>query len=133
MDASSIKTIRVLVADAGPSARAGVRSALACDGFEIVAEAEDADACIELARALRPEVCLVDVSLPGGGVRATRAVIAAAPDTAVVMLTASDAEADFFGALRAGAEGYLLKETGPERLPHALRGVVAGESAVPRR
>jgi DNA-binding NarL/FixJ family response regulator len=133
MDASSIKTIKVLLADANAPARAGVRQALACPGFEVVAEAADADTCIELAGRLLPDVCVVDVRLPGGGVRAARAIATKMDKTAVVMLTASDSEADFFDAMRAGAAGYLLKGTDPERLPHALRGVVAGESAIPRK
>jgi DNA-binding NarL/FixJ family response regulator len=133
MDASPIKTIKVLLADANAPARAGVRRALACPGFEVVAEAVDADACIELAGRLRPDVCLVEVRLPGGGVRAARTIAKKMHDSAVVMLTASDSEADFFDAMRAGAAGYLLKGTDPDRLPHALRGVVAGESAIPRK
>jgi DNA-binding NarL/FixJ family response regulator len=133
MDASSIKTIKVLLADANAASRAGVRSALACPGFEVVAEAGDADGCIELAVSLRPDVCLVEVRLPGGGVRAARAIATKLQETAVVMLTASDSEADFFDAMRAGAAGYLLKGTDPDRLPHALKGVVAGESAIPRK
>jgi DNA-binding NarL/FixJ family response regulator len=133
MDASSIKTVKVLLADPNAPARAGVRQALACPGFDVVAEAADADACIELAGRLRPDVCLVEVRLPGGGVRAARAIAAKMHETAVVMLTASDSEEDFFDAMRAGAAGYLLKGTDPERLPHALRGVVAGESAIPRK
>jgi DNA-binding NarL/FixJ family response regulator len=133
MDASSIETIEVLVADANQPARAGVRGALACPGFEVVGEAADADRCIALAEALEPDVCLVEVRLPGGGIRAARSIAAKLPGTAVVMLTASDAENDFFDSMRAGAAGYLLKGTDPERLPHALRGVVAGESAIPRK
>jgi DNA-binding NarL/FixJ family response regulator len=133
MDASSIKTIKVLLADANAPARAGARRALGCPGFEVVAEAVEADACIEFAERLRPDVCLVEVRLPGGGVRAARAIVTKIQETAVVMLTASDSEADFFDAMRAGAAGYLLKGTDPERLPHALRGVVAGESAIPRK
>jgi DNA-binding NarL/FixJ family response regulator len=133
MDASSIKTIAVLVADANAPARAGVRRALACPGFEVVGEAPEADSFVELAETLRPDVCLVEVGLPGGGIRAARAIAARLPNIAVVMLTASDSEADFFDSMRAGAAGYLLKGTDPERLPHALRGVVAGESAIPRK
>jgi DNA-binding NarL/FixJ family response regulator len=133
MDASSIKTIKVLLADPNAPARAGVRQALARPDFEVVAEAGDADACVELAARLRPDICLIEVRLPGGGVRAARSIATRIHETAVVMLTASDSETDFFDAMRAGAAGYLLKGTDPERLPHALRGVVAGESAIPRK
>lgn len=133
MDASSINNIAVLLADPNAPARAGVRRALARPGFEVVGEAADADACVELAQRLGPDVCLVEVRLPGGGIRAARAIAAQMPDTSVVMLTASDSEEDFFDAMRAGAAGYLLKGTDPGRLSHALAGVVAGESAIPRK
>jgi len=133
MDTAPTKTIRVVIADAHEPARAGVRRALARPGFEIAAEAMDAHGCIESAERLRPDVCLVEVRLPGGGVRAARALATKLPETAVVMFTASDSEEDFFDAMRAGAAGYLLKGTDPERLPHALRGVVAGETAIPRK
>jgi DNA-binding NarL/FixJ family response regulator len=133
MDMAPTKTIRVLLADAHAPARAGVRRALAHPGFEIAAEALDGESAVELAERLRPDVCLVEVRLPGGGVRAARALTAKLAETAVVMLTDSDSEEDFFDAMRAGAAGYLLKGTDPDRLPHALRGVVAGETAIPRK
>jgi DNA-binding NarL/FixJ family response regulator len=133
MDPASVKTIDVLLADANATARAGARRALAIPGFAVVAEADDAEACIELAGRLRPDVCLVEVRLPGGGIRAARSIVAKLDETAVVMLTASDSEDDFFDAMRAGAAGYLLKGTDPARLPHALTGVMAGESAIPRK
>jgi DNA-binding NarL/FixJ family response regulator len=132
MDMAPTNPIRVLLADPHAPARAGVRRALARQEFEIVGEALDAESCIELAGRLRPDVCMVEVCLPGGGVRAARRLAETAPETAVVMLTASDSEDDFFDAMRAGAAGYLLKGTDPARLPHALRGVVLGESAIPR-
>ena len=75
----------------------------------------------------------MEVRLPGGGIRAARRLAARLPDTAVVMLTGSSAEGDFFDALHAGVAGYLLKDLDPGRLQHALEGVLAGESAVPRR
>lgn len=133
MDPASVKTIDVLLADANAAARAGARHALARPGLSVVGEAADAEACIELADRLLPDVCLVEVRLPGGGIRVARSIAAKLDATAVVMLTTSDSEADFFDAMRAGAAGYLLKGTDPERLPHALRGVVAGESAIPRK
>jgi DNA-binding NarL/FixJ family response regulator len=134
MDAPSTpQPTTVLVADAHLSARTGVRRALDGHGFDVVAEARDADECVELGLGTRPDVCLVEVTLPGGGVNAVRELNARLTETAVVMLTVSEGEDDFFDALRAGAAGYLLKETNPERLPHAIRGVLAGESAIPRK
>jgi DNA-binding NarL/FixJ family response regulator len=70
--------------------------------------------------------------MPGSGIRAATEILDRLPDTAVVMLTVSRNDEDLFDALRAGAAGYLLKDTDPDRLPHALRGVLAGEAAVPR-
>jgi DNA-binding NarL/FixJ family response regulator len=123
----------VLIADAHAPARSGVKSSLSGDGFSIVGEAVDADGAIELALRTRPDLCLLEVMLPGDGVRAAREIGARLPGTAVVMLTGSTSEEDFLDALRAGAAGYLLKDLDPARLPHALRGVLAGESALPRR
>jgi len=77
-------------------------------------------------------LCLVDVELPGGGCRSIAEVRASTPGVVVVVLTASAADNDVLGAVRAGAAGYLLKDTDPERLPLALQGVLAGEAAIPR-
>jgi DNA-binding NarL/FixJ family response regulator len=130
---SSQRLVRVLVAAANAPTRAGVRQALEADGFEIVAEVGDASVAIELAANLRPDVCLIDTLLPGNGIRAAREIAADATGPAVVMLSTSDRSEDLFDALRAGAAGYLLADTDPGRLSHALRGVLAGEAAVPRR
>ena len=70
--------------------------------------------------------------MPGGGIKAASQITTALPDTAVVMLTASRDDDDLFDALRAGASGYLLKDMDPDRLAAALRGVMAGEAALPR-
>jgi DNA-binding NarL/FixJ family response regulator len=70
--------------------------------------------------------------MPGNGISAAAAITAALPDTAVVMLTVSKADADLFDALKAGARGYLLKDIDPARLSSALRGVLDGEAALPR-
>ena len=122
----------VLIADAHAPTRAGVRQALASARFKIVGETASAEEAVAIAAHTRPDICLMEVLLPGGGIRAARVLTARLPDTAVVMLTASSSEEDFFDALRAGVAGYLLKSLDPGRLPHALEGVLAGESAVPR-
>ena len=123
----------MLVADDHAAARAGTRLALEGRGFTVCAEAADADGAVEAARRERPDVCLLDVSMPGGGIAAARQISHELPDTAIVMLTVSADEDDLFDSLRAGAHGYLLKDTDPDRLPAALRGVMEGEAAIPRR
>ena len=128
-----IDKISVLIADDHPPTRAGVRAALERDGFVVCAEVADAQAAIEAARRERPDVCLLDIHMPGEGIRAAEVIGNELPDVAVVMLTVSRSDADLFDALRAGASGYLLKDIDPSRLPLALRGVLDGEAALPRR
>ena len=125
--------IRVLVADDHPPTRAGVRIALERDDFVVCAEVADAAAAIDAARRERPDICLLDIHMPGDGIHAAEAIARELPETAVVMLTVSRTDSDLFGALRAGASGYLLKDVDPARLPLALRGVLDGEAALPRR
>jgi DNA-binding NarL/FixJ family response regulator len=123
---------RVLIADDHPPTRAGVRLALERAGFIICAEAWTADRAVELAVQEQPDVCLLDIHMPGSGIAAAGAIAERVPTTSIVMLTVSQEDDDLFNALRAGASGYLLKTTDPERLPHALQGVLRGEAALPR-
>ena len=123
---------RVLIADEHAATRAGIRTVLEDEGFDICGEVTDAQAAVETAVRERPEIALLDVEIPGSGIAAAEAITARVPETSVVMLTASTADADLFDALRAGAVGYLLKGTDSARLVHALRGVLAGEAAIPR-
>ena len=123
--------IRVLVADDHVPTRAGVRGVLEEDGFELCAEAGDADGAVAAALRERPDVCLLDIRMPGGGIAAAARISAELPETAIVMLTVSRDDADLFDALRAGASGYLLKDIERGRLPGALRGVLAGEAPLP--
>jgi len=109
-----------------------VRAALDGHGFEIAAEVGTAPAAIEAALEHRPDVALLDINMPGNGIVAAIEISSRLPDTAVVMLTVSRDDDDLFAALRAGAVGYLLKDTDPERLPNALLGVLRGEGALPR-
>lgn len=124
--------LRVLIADDHPPTRAGVRQVLEADGLVVVAEVSDGPSAVAAALETSPDVCLLDIHMPGGGVRAAYDITTARPDTAVVMLTASRDDDDLFEALRAGASGYLLKDMDPDRLAAALRGVLDGEAALPR-
>jgi DNA-binding NarL/FixJ family response regulator len=122
----------VVVADDHVPTRTAVRRALEQGGFEVTGEAGDAASVVAVTRELRPDVALLDIHMPGDGIRAAAEIAAHVPETAVVMLTVSTADGDLFGALKAGASGYLLKDTDPDRLPIALRGVLDGEAALPR-
>lgn len=124
--------LKVLIADDHPPTRAGVRLSLEEGGFSVCAEVATAPAAVDAARRERPDVALLDVHMPGSGIAAAREISSSLPDTAVVMLTVSRDDTDLFDALRAGASGYLLKDTDPERLPFALKGVLEGEAALPR-
>jgi DNA-binding NarL/FixJ family response regulator len=125
--------IRVLIADDHPPTRAGVRAALERGGFVVCAEAPDGKTAVQAARTERPDVCLLDIHMPGDGIRAAEVIARELPETAVVMLTVSRTDSDLFDALRVGACGYLLKDIDPARLPLALHGVLEGEAALPRR
>jgi DNA-binding NarL/FixJ family response regulator len=124
--------IRVLVADDHAPTRAGVRASLDAEGFEVVGEAATSRQAVDMARELQPDVCLLDIHMPGGGISAADELSRLLPDCAVVMLTYSREDDDLFDSLRAGARGYLLKDMDPDRLGPALHGVLAGEAALPR-
>jgi DNA-binding NarL/FixJ family response regulator len=126
------KTPRVLIADDHAMAREGIRLVLERGGFEICAEVGDGPSAVEAAERERPDVCLLDVRMPGSGIRAAEEIARRVPESAIVMLTVSRRDSDLFDALRAGASGYLLKDTHPNRLPLALQGVLDGEAALPR-
>jgi DNA-binding NarL/FixJ family response regulator len=109
-----------------------VRAALEQGGFTVCAEAGDGQGAVEAALRERPDICLLDVHMPGGGIAAASEIMRSLPRTAVVMLTVSREDHDLFDALRAGAHGYLLKDIEPAGLPLALRSVLGGEAALPR-
>jgi DNA-binding NarL/FixJ family response regulator len=124
--------IRVIVADDHAPTRAGVLASLDGDGFDMVGEASNARAAVELAVAFEPDVCVLDIHMPGNGIAAAEEISRLLPNCAIVMLTYSRDDDDLFDSLRAGARGYLLKDMDPDRLASALRGVLAGEAALPR-
>jgi DNA-binding NarL/FixJ family response regulator len=125
-------TLSVVIADDHPPTRTEVRKALSEGGIEVCAEVASAQAAVTASREHRPDVALLDVRMPGSGIAAARTISSVLPDTGIVMLTVSRDDKDLFEALRAGASGYLLKDTDPARLPFALRGVLEGEAALPR-
>jgi len=127
------KPLRVLIADDHPPTRDDVRRALERDErFDVCASAADAAQAVQAAVRERPDVCLLDVRMPGSGLAAAWEISARLPQAKIVMLTVSDEDADLFGGLRAGADGYLLKTMNLRRLPDALAGVCSGEAAMQR-
>ena len=128
------KPLRVLVADDHAPTRLEVRAVLeANERFEVCADVPDAAAAVEAAAREKPDVCLLDVHMPGNGIAAVWEIAARLPQTKIVMLTVSEETGDLFAALRAGAAGYLLKDMDSGRLAAALLDVVEGNAAIPRR
>ncbi|GAA1840830.1 response regulator transcription factor [Pseudonocardia ailaonensis] len=127
--------IRVAIADDQQLVRFGFRMVL--DGqadVEVVGEAENGAEAVELARRTRPDVVLMDVRMPGtDGLAATAAITASLPETKVLVLTTFDLDEYAFGALRAGASGFLLKDTKAEELVAAVRALAEGEAAISPR
>jgi DNA-binding NarL/FixJ family response regulator len=122
--------IRVLIVDDDDLMRAGLRGVLSSDeAIELVGEANDGREAAYRVRLLRPDVVLMDVRMPDlDGISATREVLAAFPDVKVVILTTFEQDDYIFGALSAGASGFLLKRTRPEELIAAIHTIAAGDS-----
>ena len=121
--------VRVLIADDHSVVRQGLRMFLSLDPeIEIVGEAADGEEAIHLARELHPDVVLMDLVMPGmGGVAATRMIRAEVPDVEVIALTSVLADEAVTGAIRAGAIGYLLKNTEADELLRAIKSAAAGK------
>jgi DNA-binding NarL/FixJ family response regulator len=120
--------IRVGVADDHPLFLDGLVASLRAAGdFEVVGQATDAAGALRLAREHLPDLMLLDVSMPGGGLQAARDVATACPATRIVMLTVSEDEDDLMAALKAGASGYVLKGVSARELAAVLRAVCNGE------
>lgn len=124
--------VSVVIADDHARIRAQIRMALEADGCVVLAEAATADEAIALTEEHRPDVALLDINMPGSGIRAAQTITSTSP-TCVVMLTQSTDDANLFDSLRAGAQGYVLKGGDPRELAAALRGVLAGEAAIDAR
>lgn len=122
--------MRILLADDHALFRDGMASLVRAWGHEIVAMAGSADETIRLAIATRPDLILMDVRMPGGGIAATRAIKTRLPGVAIVMLTVSEDEDDLFAAVKAGASGYLLKNVSGDELRAMLDAVGRGEAAL---
>jgi DNA-binding NarL/FixJ family response regulator len=122
--------IRVLIVDDDDLMRAGLRGVLSSDGaIEVVGEASDGGEAAYRTRLLKPDVVLMDVRMPGlDGISATRELLASFPEVRVVILTTFEQDDYIFGALSAGASGFLLKRTRPEELVAAIHTIAAGDS-----
>jgi DNA-binding NarL/FixJ family response regulator len=123
-------SIRVLLVDDDALMRAGLEAIFSSDrAVEVVGEAVDGREALARARELRPDVVLMDVRMPAlDGIAATREIVASLPDARVVILTTFEDDEYIFGALTAGASGFLLKRTSPELLIEAIKAVAAGDS-----
>jgi DNA-binding NarL/FixJ family response regulator len=128
---------RVLLADADAPTRVALRAALVADGFEAVAEAvaeaDVAQAAVAAAIGLDPDGAMVAASLPGGGIDAARQIAAENPRMRLVVVSDDPSGEELLEAVLAGASGYLGRDVSQQRLPTALRAVLAGEVALPRR
>ena len=122
---------RILLVDDHPLTRSALAALLQQHGFEVAGEASDGQEAIERAAELRPDLVLLDLSMPGvDGLTALPRLREAAPECEVVVLTASGTEENLLAAIRAGAAGYLLKSEPPARIVEFLRGVAQGEAAL---
>lgn len=132
IEAEAAPVLRVLVADDHAPTREDVRVALEEGGMTVCAEAADAAHAVQQALDTRPDICLLDIRMPGGGIAAAWEIAARLPTTKIVMLTVSDDDANLFSALRAGAVGYLVKDIDLRILPRELRETAEGRAAIPR-
>ena len=123
--------MRILLVDDHALFRDGLHSVLEARGMEVVGEAKNGREAVELNKRLRPDVVLMDLSMPElDGLAATRLILAEQPDARVVILTASEEDADLFEAIKSGAQGYLFKNVQSDELVRSLEGVARGEPAL---
>lgn len=123
--------IRIVLVDDHPLFREGVAYTLGAQAdMEVVAQGESRDEAVRLAERHAPDVLLLDINIPGGGIEAARAIAAARPAIRIIMLTASVDEDDLAAAMAAGAKGYILKGVAARELVGIVRAVNAGEGYV---
>ncbi len=123
--------IRIVVADDHPLFREGVvRSLAEAGGFEVVAEVGSGPEAVAAVGEHMPDLALLDISMPGGGVEAAGEINRCFPAVAIAMLTVSERDADLLASMKAGARGYILKGVGAEELARVLRDVASGQSYV---
>jgi DNA-binding NarL/FixJ family response regulator len=124
--------IRVLLADDQDIIRTGLTIILNHQpDIDVIGQAADGIEAVELAKGLRPEVILMDIKMPRlNGIQATRQIVAALPKTQIIILTTYDTDDWVFDGIRAGAIGYLLKDTSGDNLAEAVRGALRGESQI---
>jgi DNA-binding NarL/FixJ family response regulator len=127
-----MKRLKLMLVDDQSLFREALRTLLALQpDFEIVAEAENGERALALAKAHKPDVILMDLRMPVmGGVEATRRVLAAAPGARVVVLTTFEEDEEIFEAMRAGAVGYLLKACSADKLCESVRAAAKGTSVL---
>ena len=123
-------TVRVLIADDHPLFREGMRGRLdRVADVAVVGEAASGDEAVGLAQKLEPHIILMDIKMPGlNGIEATREIQRANPQIGILVLTMFEDDDSVFAAMRAGAKGYLLKDSGGEGVVHAIRAVASGEA-----
>ena len=123
-------TVRVLIAEDHPLFREGMRGRLdRVADVAVVGEAASGDEAVELAHKLKPHIILMDIKMPGlNGIEATREIQRANPQIGILVLTMFEDDDSVFAAMRAGAKGYLLKDSGGEGVVHAIRAVASGEA-----
>jgi NarL family two-component system response regulator LiaR len=126
------KPIRVLIVDDHAIVRKGIRALLATEpGIDVVGEAENGHEAIAQAAAIQPDVILMDIVMPGmDGLEATRNILDQQRDARILVLTSFAGDDKVFPAIRAGARGYLLKDSGPGELTLAIQQVYQGESSL---
>lgn len=127
------RPLRVLIADDHVVMRRSFREDLEAPGIEVCAEAATGAEAVRAAIAERPDLCLLDVRMPGDGITAAESIRQALPGVKIVLITAFPDEDGALAAARAGADAYLAKDIGSRRLPHVLRAVTQGETSYPRR
>ncbi len=123
-------SIKILIADDHRILREGLRRVIEKDaGLKIIAEAVDGQSAVTLARELSPDVVIMDITMPGlNGIEATRRILSEAPNIKILALSMHSDEQFVVAMLKAGASGYFLKECAEEKLLHAIRAVVGGET-----